>query len=42
MISAEIGMFEAMLVRLIPCLMEIIHVQLADEGRKVVVFEVFG
>ena len=33
-------MGEALFIRVVPCLVEVVHVELADEGGEVVVLEV--
>lgn len=35
-------MQEALFIRMVACLVEVVHVELADERRKVVMFEVTG
>jgi hypothetical protein len=40
--TLELDVAEALLVRAVPCLVEVVHVELADKGGKVVVLEVPG
>jgi hypothetical protein len=42
MASAEVFVAEAVLVGVVACLVEVVHVQLADEGAEVVVLEELG
>ena len=35
----EVGVAETLLVRVVTCLVKVVHVQLADEGWEVIVFE---
>jgi len=40
LLSFETHMLEALFIRMVPSFVEVIHVELADEWRKIVMFEV--